>query len=121
MITHETRRKSNRMVDRLTRPKLILQTYARYGPMTSRECANILGYHDLNAVKPRITELCKHGMMRAVEEVDDVSTHRKVAKYELVTDRDRTMQVLAEDGLCESDRQLAFDTIMRLRGEKDVK
>lgn len=84
MITQETRRESNRLVDRLTRSKKILEAYARYGPMTARECARKLGFTDLNAVKPRITELCQKGYLRACGKEYDSLTCRNVALFELV-------------------------------------
>lgn len=84
MITHETRRESNKMVDRLTRCRKIMEAYARYGPMTARECARKLGFTDLNAVKPRITELCQKGYLRACGKEYDSLTCRNVALFELV-------------------------------------
>lgn len=84
MITQETRRESNRAVDRLTRCKRILEAYATYGPMTARECARKLGFTDLNAVKPRITELCQKGYLRACGKAYDELTQRRVARFDLV-------------------------------------
>lgn len=84
MITHETRRESYDKVDSQTRQRVILDAYSKYGDMTARECARLLGYHDLNAVKPRITELCKKGQLVAVEKRKDPLTDRNVAVFRIV-------------------------------------
>ena len=63
--------------DRTKRKQEILAAWT--GSMTAREIGRKLGYTDLNAVKPRITELVKAG--RLVE---------AGKKYDIVTDRNVT-------------------------------
>lgn len=83
MITQETRRESNRAVDRPTRYQKILYVFSVYGPMTARQCAQVLGFFDLNAVKPRITELCRKDCLEAIGKTFDPITNRNVAVFAL--------------------------------------
>lgn len=79
-ITKETRRESY-----ITRPETrkseILSTLKSYGDMTSREISYRLGYLDLNAVKPRLSELLKSGKVEVVRKQEDYITGKKVAVY----------------------------------------
>ena len=102
MITQETRRESNKMVDRLTRCRKIMEAYARYGPMTARECARKLGFTDLNAVKPRITELCQKGYLRACGKAYDDLTKRNVAVFAAVPSAAMTRETAPMQGTPES-------------------
>lgn len=58
MITEECRRESHEKVDKQKRYNMILNCLSDK-EMTSREIAYALGFKDLNAVKPRLTELEK--------------------------------------------------------------
>ena len=49
--------------------------------MTSREIATLLGYTDMNAVRPRITELVAMGKIATCGAVTDPVTGRTVAVY----------------------------------------
>ena len=102
MITQETRRESNKMVDRLTRCRKIMEAYATYGPMTARECARKLGFTDLNAVKPRITELCQKGYLRACGKAYDGLTKRNVAVFAAVPSAAMTRETAPMQGTPES-------------------
>jgi predicted ArsR family transcriptional regulator len=74
-ITEITRRESHEKVDKQTRYDQILA--AMRGEMTAREVANALGYLDMNAVRPRITELCKEGyLVEAGIRIDPVTGRR---------------------------------------------
>ena len=86
-ITQETRRESYRATNTATRKRILLWAFERYGPMTARECAAALGYQDLNAVKPRITELCGEGLLEAAGKRKDPVTDRNVAVFKLKEDR----------------------------------
>ena len=80
MITTETRRESHKKTDKVTRQFVILDTLGNE-EMTAREIAYKLHYTDLNAVKPRITELMKLGRIEAVGKKLDSVTNRMVAIY----------------------------------------
>ncbi len=82
MITHETRLESYIMTDTNTRQIDILTALSE--PMTARQIAYKLGYSDLNAVKPRITELIKNDKIKAIGKIKDGSTGRTVALYKRV-------------------------------------
>lgn len=49
--------------------------------MTARQIANKLGYFDLNAVKPRLTEMKKAGLIEVVGKAYDMATDRNTAVY----------------------------------------
>ena len=49
--------------------------------MTARQIANEMGFTDLNAVKPRLTELRDAEKIEAVAKTVDPVTGRKVAVY----------------------------------------
>lgn len=82
MITEETRREAyiNRPV---LRREAILNTLGEKG-MTSREIAYAMGFEDLNAVKPRLTELQSEGRVVAVGKKKDFLTGRNVAVWRQV-------------------------------------
>ena len=62
------------------RKRLILETLGER-EMTAREIAQKLNFSDLNAVKPRITELCNAGMLEACGKSWDARTARRVSVY----------------------------------------
>lgn len=49
--------------------------------MTAREIAYKLGFSDLNAVKPRLTELTQEGVVEVVGKRFDTLTGRRVSVY----------------------------------------
>ena len=53
--------------------------------MTAREIAYKLNFYDLNAVKPRITELCNSGLLEACGKAYDYITDRAVSVYRRVS------------------------------------
>lgn len=85
-LTHKTRRESNEKTDRETRYKKILAVLEPGIEMTAREIAYALRYNDLNAVKPRLTELRGLGKVLAVGK-----------KYDKITDRNVTIYKRKED------------------------
>lgn len=78
-ITKETRFESYMQIQPEKRKKLILSVLDR--PKTARQIARELGFYDLNAVKPRLTELVKDGKVEVLEKAVDELTARKVAVY----------------------------------------
>lgn len=81
-ITKETRQEAF-VVRPATRAKEILE---RLGTreMTAREIAYEMGYTDLNAVKPRLTELKSEGKVEVVGKRKDFITERNVAVWRAV-------------------------------------
>lgn len=78
-ITEETRLESY-----LQRPATRAQDILRFmghDAMTARQIAYGMGYTDLNAVKPRLSELKAAGRIEAVGKAYDNATKRKVAVY----------------------------------------
>lgn len=64
-ITEETRREafyeSQNTAD--TRKKEIYGVLERYGPMTSEEIMDCLGFSNPNCIRPRLTELKEEGLI----------------------------------------------------------
>ena len=67
----------------MTRQKSILEALEEK-PMTARELAHKLGFTDLNAVKPRITELLQKDKIRVCGVQKDPVTQVTVRVYERV-------------------------------------
>lgn len=78
-ITKETRFESYITTPTDRRKKLILSVMTQ--PMTARQIAYKLGFSDLNAVKPRLTELVKAGKVEVIDKAYDNATKRRVAVY----------------------------------------
>ena len=81
MITEETRLESYLKTPTSERKSMILDVLGDR-QMTARMIANELGFADLNAVKPRLTELKKDGRVIAVGKVYDDLTSRNVALFQ---------------------------------------
>ena len=79
-ITKQTRNASYRKLNPLARQAKILEALGDK-EMTSREIATLLGYTDMNAVRPRITELVAMGKIVVCGAVNDPVTGRTVATY----------------------------------------
>lgn len=79
-IQKECRRESFFLTPKSERKRLILETLGER-EMTAREIAQKLNFSDLNAVKPRITELCNAGMLEACGKAHDYITDRTVSVY----------------------------------------
>ncbi|HWS31019.1 MAG TPA: DNA gyrase [Clostridia bacterium] len=78
-IAHQMRLGSMLKTDKRSRQQMILGVLNR--PMTAREIAHQLGYYDLNAVKPRITELVQAGTLFEAGSKHDIYTDRNVTIY----------------------------------------
>jgi pimeloyl-CoA synthetase len=62
----------------------IADTFARGGRMTDREVCEYLHKHDMNSVRPRITEMIAAWILRECGKRLDVHTNRGVRMCELV-------------------------------------
>ncbi|MGI5848813.1 MAG: hypothetical protein ACOX8Q_01875 [Christensenellales bacterium] len=81
MLTEVTRRESHEKTDKRTRQMMILGAWE--GDMTAREIAGKLGFADMNAVRPRITELVQDGYLTEAGVVYDPITGRRVTCWRL--------------------------------------
>lgn len=80
-ITKETRQEAY-----ITRPMTRANEIMRYlgnRELTAREIAYGMGFNDLNAVKPRLTELKTQGKVEAVRKKKDVITGKTVAVWRI--------------------------------------
>lgn len=82
MISTLTRRESHAKVDKFTRKAKILVAL-QAGPMTARCVMQVLGYSDLNSVRPRLTELVHEGLVVEAGTVWDPISERNVVLYAL--------------------------------------
>lgn len=80
-ITEETRLESYISTPTSERKQMIL-TILGDRQMTARMIAYALGFRDLNAVKPRLTELKKEGRIVVVGKAYDEMTERRVAVFQ---------------------------------------
>ena len=78
-ISKECQLESWKKFDNAKRCKMILNAMDR--PMTAREIAYKLGFSDLNAVKPRLTEMKERGTVEVVGKSYDTLTMRNVSVY----------------------------------------
>ena len=85
VIATITRRESHGKTDKKTRKDQIL-TALKAGPMTARCVMQVLGYSDLNSVRPRLTELVQEGAVEEVGMLWDEVSECKVSVYALKED-----------------------------------
>lgn len=79
MTTHNNSMISSRRVEKFNRRLMILSAYDRSdGPVTDRQVALMLDFSDMNAVRPRITELIREGFLKEVGTAQDHVTGQKV-------------------------------------------
>lgn len=78
-ITEETRLESY-LQRPATRQEDILR-FMGHDAMTARQIAYGMGYTDLNAVKPRLSEMKEAGTVKVIGKAYDNVTKRKVAVY----------------------------------------
>ena len=78
-ISKECQLESFNKLDNAKRCRMILSQLDK--PRTAREIAYRLGFSDLNAVKPRLSEMKARGTVEVIKKVDDVLTKRKVGLY----------------------------------------
>lgn len=60
------------------RQREILKAFGQRATLTDRECLTALGYSDMNAVRPRITELIDSGVLVEVGETKCPATKKTV-------------------------------------------
>ena len=82
-VTFETRGESIASVSRIKRGQMILDALG-HDEMTAREIAYKLGFSDLNAVKPRLTEMRDAGIIETCGKKKDEITSRRVAVWKRV-------------------------------------
>lgn len=83
-ITNYCRRESNTQTDKKTRCEAILNAWE--GEMTAREVRDkLMPNADMNAVRPRITELCKDGCLVECNKKYDYATGRYVTCWKKVS------------------------------------
>ena len=88
-ITRSTRAEAYVNRPKLCRQMVIMEVLGTR-QMTAREIAEELGFTDLNAVKPRLTELMKRDAIRTCGKKKDHITSRTVAIYEVGSDGKKT-------------------------------
>ena len=84
-ISADCGRESHAKTDKATRYAQIVAVLER-GPKTAREVMTALGYTDLNAVRPRLTELDRMGRIRQIGKEYDPVSERNVTVYSLPDD-----------------------------------
>ena len=79
-FTEMCRRESYEKVDKKGRCEMILDAWGE--AMTARQIRDkILPYADMNAVRPRITELCNDGLLVETGKMRDSITGRQVTMW----------------------------------------
>lgn len=77
------RAEANKLVDRQRRVRQIVEVMTEYGlPMTARMIMAKLGTQDPNNVRPRLTEMTRDGIIRALS-TPVKENGRNVTQYEL--------------------------------------
>lgn len=87
LTTFETRDEAHISVDKHRRYQQILECLRENGPMTAKECAEVMrqkGYiptNERNFVSPRLTELTDRGQVEPIGKIICKWTKKKVAVY----------------------------------------
>lgn len=85
----ETRAEANESVDREKRYSQILECLAERGPSTAKQAAvwmclsGLIPTSERNYTAPRLTELCRLGLVEPMGKVKDAFSHKKVTVYRL--------------------------------------
>lgn len=82
-ITTETRLESYITRPCSQRKQMILNALGDR-QLTARQIAYELGFTDLNAVKPRLTELKQEGRIEAIDKAFDMMTNKNVAVWQVI-------------------------------------
>jgi hypothetical protein len=77
-MMHANSREAYQTLDVGRRQAIVRGAYAGHGAMTDRQLCAVLGFSDMNAVRPRITELVIAGQLIECGKVRDTETGRKV-------------------------------------------
>ena len=78
-IARECQLESFKKLDNAKRCRMILSQLDK--PRTAREIAYRLGFSDLNAVKPRLSEMKARGTVEVTQKEKDSITNRNVSVY----------------------------------------
>lgn len=78
-ISKECQLESFKKLDNAKRCRMILSQLDK--PRTAREIAYRLGFSDLNAVKPRLSEMKARGTVEVTQKEKDSITNRNVSVY----------------------------------------
>ena len=81
MDIHENSLEAFKTLDKASRQELVLECYHRYPlGLTDRDVKDLLGFNDMNTVRPRITEMIKEDRPRLEEKkkICDSVTGRNV-------------------------------------------
>ena len=71
------------------REQLVYDYILEHGPRTDRELAYGLGFgENLNATRPRVTELIKRGRLMEVGSIECPVTHKRVRRVDVSRPRD---------------------------------
>ena len=89
--------------ERSERQEAVYQRLLAAGPMTDRQVMAALGFSDMNAVRPRITELVDRSWVIEIARVEDPATGKKVRLCRALPDAERSAK------MAERRRQLAQD------------
>lgn len=86
-VTRDTRAEARETLNTGERKQAILRLLRESGPMTAKELAfalkqrGIIPTDDRNTTQPRLTEMCKAGIVEPVGKTTCAWTHRTVALY----------------------------------------
>jgi len=89
VVTLETRHDANETVDKEQRYRQILAVLHAYGPLTAKECADIMARrgqiptNERNFTAPRLTEMSVKGMVEPIGKKICEWTGKKVAVYSI--------------------------------------
>ena len=61
----------------------VLKCVKKWGPVTARQIMIILDRHDLNEVRPRISELLKDGIIYEYDKILDEYSGRRVSRFDI--------------------------------------
>ena len=76
-------------LNRASRQHIILRMYETWGELTDRRVAEILGFKDMNQVRPRITELLNSCDLVWLGDTTDKTTYRPVRVCRRTTAREK--------------------------------
>ena len=81
-------------LDTKTRKHIILRLYELHGPQTDRQILQKLDFYDMNAVRPRISELIDEGILKECGDTLDEETGRTVRVVRVKLQSEITQQEL---------------------------
>jgi hypothetical protein len=74
------------------RRKKVIEVYEKYGEKTDREVCKLLGFTEMNRVRPRITELLDTGVLVEVGRVKCKTTGIRVRVCDLSSNRKKVIE-----------------------------